>query len=108
MKLIILSSVLLSVALGQVVKPFDFDVADLKNVWESPELQPALKNLPPQLADEVSRGGRILNGIRASVGQFPYYLMLSIDNAWRCGGSLIKSNWILTVTIGTIKNLEKF
>jgi hypothetical protein len=99
MKFIVLSSLLLSVALAQVLQPLDFDHTKLRNIWESPELQPALKNLSPQLADEVSRDGRILNGTRASPGQFPYHVLLVIDNAWWCGGSLIKSNWILTVTL---------
>jgi hypothetical protein len=98
MKFIVLSSLLLSVTLAQVLKPLDFDPAALKNIWESPELQPALKNLSPQLAAEVGRGGRILNGTRATLGQFPYYVLLVIDNSYWCGGSLIKSNWILTVT----------
>jgi secreted trypsin-like serine protease len=87
---------LLSVALAQVLQPLDFDHTKLRNIWESPELQPALKNLSPKLAAEVSRGGRILNGTRASAGQFPYHVLLVIDNSWWCGGSLIKSNWILT------------
>lgn len=97
MKFIILSSLLLSVALAQVLQPLDFDHTKLRDIWESPELQPALKNLSPKLAAEVSRGGRILNGTRASPGQFPYHVLLVIDSAWWCGGSLINSNWILTV-----------
>ena len=97
MKFLILSSVLLSVAFAQVLKPLEFDHAKIRDIWESPELQPALQNISPKLAAEVGRGGRILNGTRASAGQFPYHLLLVIDSAWWCGGSLIKANWVLTV-----------
>lgn len=97
MKLIIVLSVLFSVALAQVLQPLDFDHTKLRNIWESPELQPALKNLAPKIGAEESRGGRIINGSPASPGQFPYHVLLVIDGAWWCGGSIIKPNWILTV-----------
>jgi Trypsin len=97
MKLIIVLSFVFSVALAQTLKPLDFDHKSLRSIWESPELQPALKNLAPNLAAEVNKGGRILNGSPARPGQFPYHVLLVIDNAWWCGGSIIKPNWILTV-----------
>jgi hypothetical protein len=97
MKLIVVLSCLLSVALAQVLRPLGFDHTKIRNIWESPELQPALQNLSPKVAAEVSRGGRILNGNLARPGQFPYHVLLVIDYAWWCGGTIIKPNWILTV-----------
>lgn len=44
--------------------------------------------------------GRIVNGNRASRGQFPYQAGLSLkDNQnryFKCGGSVISNQWILT------------
>ena len=39
---------------------------------------------------------RITNGIRAERGQFPWQVVIYIDNAFYCGGSLISNRWILT------------
>ncbi|XP_064546263.1 serine protease 1 [Drosophila montana] len=52
----------------------------------------------PVVSDDIE--GRITNGNKASVGQFPYQVGLSLkvsalSSAW-CGGSLISSTWVLT------------
>lgn len=58
--------------------------------------QEKLKNI--SAIDDGRRSGRIVNGIAAQAGQFPYYVLLQVDNVDQCGGSLIKPNWVLTVT----------
>lgn len=44
--------------------------------------------------------GRIVNGMRAARGQFPYQAGLIIkdnqNNNYKCGGSVISNLWILT------------
>lgn len=73
----------------------------LKNVWESPELQPALENLRSRYKGNMEfrekKFPRILDGKKAKYGDFPYYFLLELDNNYHCGGSLIKPYWILTV-----------
>ncbi|XP_011185169.2 serine protease 1 [Zeugodacus cucurbitae] len=54
----------------------------------------------PVLADSNGIDGRITNGERAAVGQFPYQVGLSLkknrfSSSW-CGGSLISTQWVLT------------
>ncbi|XP_011185156.1 serine protease 1 [Zeugodacus cucurbitae] len=54
----------------------------------------------PVLADSNGIDGRITNGKRADVGQFPYQVGLSLkknrfSTSW-CGGSLISPRWVLT------------
>jgi hypothetical protein len=99
MKLIVVLSCLLSLAFANIVWPFTFDHTKLRNIWESPALQPAFQNRLPssRTIAEVNRDGRIINGSMATAGQFPYHVLLVIDSTWWCGGSIIKSNWILTV-----------
>jgi Trypsin len=90
MKLIVLTSILFSAALAQALKrPLKFDHTKLKSVWSS--------KVAPNLVTEKNREGRILNGTRASPGQFPYHVLLVIDGSFLCGGSIIQQNWILTV-----------
>jgi len=40
--------------------------------------------------------GRIVNGDDANVGDFPFIVRLSIDNAYLCGGTLIAPDLVLT------------
>lgn len=96
MKFVVLS-VLFSIAFAQDFESFDFDLTKFKNIWESPKLQPALKNFIPKVRVGANRGSRIINGFLASPGQFPYYVVLIIDMEYLCGGSIIKPDWILTV-----------
>lgn len=98
MKFILALFFLTTVASAQKATPFDFDLSQLKNIWEAPELQPALKNLVPNYDPSVERGGRITNGQYAVRGQFPHHVLLVIDSAYWCGGSLLNGNWVLTVS----------
>lgn len=71
-------------------------------------LQPNLT----EVRENLNRGGRIIDGDRAYPGQFPYYVLLrlffnDLDYAL-CGGSLIKPNWVLTVTSWFSRNRFKF
>lgn len=98
MKLIVVLSLLYSVASVQALQPLDFNQTKLKGVWESPDHQPALKKLNPKLAPEEQRSGRIIGGSQATPYQFPYHVFLLMGYS-RCGGSLIKFNWVLTVKV---------
>ncbi|KAG8233151.1 hypothetical protein J437_LFUL018509 [Ladona fulva] len=40
--------------------------------------------------------GRIIDGAPALRGQFPYQVVVYMDNSYMCGGSIISSQWILT------------
>jgi secreted trypsin-like serine protease len=39
---------------------------------------------------------QIVGGALASRGQFPWQVSIHIDNAYLCGGSLIRNNWVIT------------
>lgn len=39
---------------------------------------------------------KIVGGVEASVGEFPYIVSLQRSGSHFCGGSLIKQNWVLT------------
>lgn len=75
---------LCSVAFAQTFQLLDFD------------RQNHLKSLDVQL-DLKDHDERIINGLRAAPGQFPYYMFLVVDSISICGGSLIRPNWVLTV-----------
>jgi secreted trypsin-like serine protease len=40
----------------------------------------------------------IMGGSAAALGQFPWQVLLSVDDASVCGGSLILPNWVLTAS----------
>jgi secreted trypsin-like serine protease len=39
---------------------------------------------------------QIVGGALATRGQFPWQVSIHIDNAYLCGGSLIRNNWVIT------------
>jgi secreted trypsin-like serine protease len=39
---------------------------------------------------------QIIGGENATLGQFPWQVVMMIDDAWMCGGSLILRNWVMT------------
>jgi len=99
MKSILVLAILSSVVLAQVPKPFNFNWRDLKNIWELPRLQPALKNITSRNGidtNEITNLPRIVGGDVARLGQFPFSKLLVIEDMWWCGGSLINANWVLT------------
>ena len=98
-KLLFVLFTFLSICRCKVHHKFDVDVKNLKSIWESPEMKPVLKNLEKKVTRKSEPSSRILNGIPAQPGQFPFHVLLAIDMFYECGGSLIKPNWVLTVTI---------
>lgn len=53
------------------------------------------------LVDATSTSSKIINGELAVEGQFPHMVQLSIrqkDSTRYCGGSLLDSQWVLTVS----------
>lgn len=49
--------------------------------------------------NEVDRGGRIINGIFASSGQFPHFALIFVkrqSTTVQCGAGLIATEWVLT------------
>jgi len=97
MKSILALALLSSVVLAQVPQPFDFNWSDLRSIWESPRLQPAAQNFTSRYGINKSTNERgIVGGSPAREGQFPFHLLLVIDDMWWCGGSLLNANWALT------------
>lgn len=108
MKLILVLALLSSVVLAQVPQPLEFNWRDLKDIWERPGLQPAVQNFksryginkkPTTTTNSIER---IVGGSYARLGQFPFSVLVVIDNAWWCGGSILNANWVLTVSISLI------
>ncbi|CRK86623.1 CLUMA_CG000460, isoform A [Clunio marinus] len=95
MKLTLLLVIFATATLAQDLTPFDFDWRELKSVWESPELLPTLKKIDPSY-DATVRGGRIVGGSIAEVGQFPFSVLVVMDEGYWCGGSLLNAYWVLT------------
>lgn len=80
-----------------------------RDAIEAPRYQEILKKFLPNGQNlNSSRNGRIINGNVAELGQFPYQTlqyMTPDGNAWyTCGGSLIKRNWVLTVSRKVAEN----
>ncbi|GLH16640.1 Blast:Serine proteases 1/2 [Gryllus bimaculatus] len=56
---------------------------------------PHLKVTPVEGAPKYA-DSRIINGVQASRGQFPYQAALYLNGNGFCGGSLISQRWVLT------------
>lgn len=74
-----------------------------RDAIEAPKYQKILKRMfPNDATSSQKRNGRIINGNVAELGQFPYQTlqyMTADGNLWyTCGGSLIRRNWVLTVS----------
>jgi len=93
-------ALLSSDALARVPTPFDFNLSDIKDIWESPRLAPALRNITARLGvnenSENLKGRKIVGGNFAATGQFPFHVLTIIDQAWWCGGSVIAPYFVLT------------
>lgn len=81
---------------SQLLQPFDVNMQDIKSIWESPDLQPALT----KINSFINNGNivhRIVGGDFALPEQFLHHVLLHLESAYICGGSLLNANWILTV-----------
>lgn len=82
---------------------FENEHRHAKPIEEHPDLKEVLNQFYPDNESNIRKGGRILNGIPATLGQFPYQALLYMNNpttGWYiCGGSFIKYNFVITVNI---------
>lgn len=79
---------------------FSFDVNNLRDIWNSPKLKASLKDrFPNHDFDQMEASERIVGGSVARLGQFPHYVMLITDDIYLCGGSIIQTNWVMTVSV---------
>jgi secreted trypsin-like serine protease len=44
----------------------------------------------------VKTSSQIIGGTAAVQKQFPWQILMIVDRAWWCGGSLIFANWVMT------------
>lgn len=97
MKLFIVLSALCAVAFAY---PSSSGWQQVKNPLEHPRYQKLLSTLYAQKNFESNpiRGGRIVGGQPAVLGQFPYQVYGYFDDMWLCGASIISENWLLTVS----------
>lgn len=61
--------------------------------------------------DTLAANSKIINGELAVEGQFPHMVQLSIrrkEATKYCGGSLINSQWVLTVRGGLLLSQSRF
>jgi len=100
MQFLLVLALLSSAALARVPTPFDFNWSDIKDIWESPRLEPAIRNITARRGfienSENLKGRKIVGGNLAAVGQFPFHVLTIIDGQWWCGGSLITPYFVLT------------
>ncbi|KAG8233805.1 hypothetical protein J437_LFUL008025 [Ladona fulva] len=65
-----------------------------------PEVYPGYKKgtvrAPANAGLAVHHDTRVVGGQVASHGQFPWQVLISMDNSYVCGGSVISDTWILT------------
>lgn len=80
---------------------FSINFENVKDIWDSAELKPALKHLKLHIVRSFGRKltSRIIQGQVARDGQFPHSVVMFIDDHWLCSGSIMNSRWILTVNI---------
>jgi hypothetical protein len=83
----------------EFVNKNDIDLTNIKSVWESSQLQPALAYIKStyKKKSKTRQSTRIIDGTKAKPGQFPFHALLKNDNTFWCGGSLITPDWVLTV-----------
>lgn len=77
------------------------DFNTIKSPWQRPSMLKMLKVLSTQTENQLPAfSGRIISGMSADIGQFPFMIFLMItdlaNETMGCGGSLIKMDWILT------------
>lgn len=65
---------------------------------EDSKYQSILNKVNSFADNEVLRGGRIVGGKYAVLGQFPYQVYGMFDQ-WLCGGSIISKKFVLTVSL---------
>lgn len=104
---LILLLVNLAFSLPDLVK-FSDEHKGAKPVNEHPRLKNLFNGLKPN-STGLKRGERVLNGIPASLGQFPHQALLymfdpKVNGWYLCGGSFIRYNFVLTVSF---KSFEK-
>lgn len=82
-----------------VINP-KYTAAKWDQVMKSQVIHPEVENGKDKETKEqpglVTHGSRIVGGQIARHGQFPWQALLSMDDSYVCGGSLISPNWILT------------
>lgn len=86
-------------AISVLSKDLTINLKTVKSIWDSPELQPALKHFSSKNSKNLNRifSSRIVRGKSSKPGQFPHYVAMYVDDQWLCGGSVLSSRWILTV-----------
>lgn len=104
MEFVIVFSLLMTLVRSQDLKPFDFNIKENKSIWESPELQPVLAKINSDDNIEPAQT-KIAGGNIATPDQFPHHVLLYLDSAYVCGGSLLNADWILTVRMFLLFNL---
>jgi len=97
---VVLTSFLLQLTLASNI-PHPSEFTNIKSAWDDPSLSKFF-DLYPHIFDATQspQQERIINGLSADLGQFPFSVLLLIKNGFNdtlvCGGSLLKMNWILT------------
>lgn len=88
--LVCLQLILHSAISSKIPHPSEFN-----DIIFSPDVQPF-----PLQHNSTKTSSRVINGFPATLGQFPHAVFLAMksntNKTFGCGGSLIKSNWILT------------
>lgn len=78
------------------------DIKQAKDIFEYEGYREIAQQLRNSLPTHEPIERRITNGTRANLGQFPYQaFVMPISSTFQiyiCGGTLIRYNWILTVS----------
>lgn len=101
MKLLVL--LISFVAIAQCEYFIPAELKNAKNIEEHPQMEATLKaNFPQYYNSEVGKTPFIIGGNNAGLGQIPHqallYIQVNQNAVYICGGSLIKRNWVMTVS----------
>jgi hypothetical protein len=80
-------------------------IKDAKPAFENPRVGKNVKKLSPKVIlneKKPVRQSKIVRGNAAVLGQFPYQALLFMydqEGWYKCGGSFVKFNWVLSVSV---------
>jgi hypothetical protein len=91
----------LSFSFAQYMPISVLDNLNLRSIWEAPKLQKTVAHLETRFKRKNQTNSRqfsrIIDGTKAKLGDFPYHVLIEVDETFWCGGSILSATWVITV-----------